>query len=157
MSLNFHFRKDCRQLIYFRRYQSITNWFQTQRSISRKKIQEEIDAGARLQSDYAFERQFSAYPPSHGPSLASGSSSNIHSLPYDRTRGAADYPHADESAYRKHSPRRYSAPYSTSSSFSRPRRSRPEPYQLDALKVLFTKTPTPSIEERSALAAEIGM
>lgn len=41
--------------------------------------------------------------------------------------------------------------------FSRPRRSRPEPFQLDALKDLFTKTPTPTIEERSALALEIGM
>jgi len=158
--INPHPSTELRQALSERlgmRYQSITSWFQNQRTLSRKKIQEEIDAGARLQSDYAFERQFSAYPPSHGPSLASGSGSNIHSLPYDRTRGAADYPHADESAYRKHSPRRYSVPYSTSSSFSRPRRSRPEPYQLDALKELFTKTPTPSIEERSALAAEIGM
>lgn len=157
MRSNFYSRKDCRQLTFFRRYQSITNWFQNQRTISRKRIQEDIDAGTRLQSDYVFERQYSAYPPSHSHSLSSGSGSNA-SLSYDRMRGAADYPlHADESAYRKHSPRRYSAPYSTSSSFPRPRRSRPEPYQLDALKELFTKTPTPSIEERSALAAEIGM
>jgi len=42
-------------------------------------------------------------------------------------------------------------------SFSRPRRSRPEPYQLDALKELFRKTSSPTIEERSALALEIGM
>lgn len=40
---------------------------------------------------------------------------------------------------------------------SRPRRSRPEPYQLDALKGLFNRTSTPTIEERSALALEIGM
>lgn len=40
---------------------------------------------------------------------------------------------------------------------SRPRRSRPEPYQLDALKELFARTSTPTIEERSALALEIGM
>lgn len=40
---------------------------------------------------------------------------------------------------------------------SRPRRSRPEPYQLDALKKLLHRTLTPSIEERSALALEIGM
>lgn len=40
---------------------------------------------------------------------------------------------------------------------SRPRRSRPEPYQLDALKKLLHQTLTPSIEERSALALEIGM
>jgi len=42
-------------------------------------------------------------------------------------------------------------------SLSRPRRSRPEPYQLDALKKLLHQTLTPSIEERSALALEIGM
>lgn len=40
---------------------------------------------------------------------------------------------------------------------SRPRRSRPEPHQLDALKRLLHRTLTPSIEERSALALEIGM
>jgi hypothetical protein len=54
---------------------------------------------------------------------------------------------------------RYSAPYSAQTLLagSRPKRSRPEPYQLDALKRLFTKTHTPTIEERSALALEIGM
>jgi len=41
--------------------------------------------------------------------------------------------------------------------FSRTRRSRPEPFQLEALKRLFRKTATPTIEERSALALEIGM
>ncbi|KAH7916381.1 hypothetical protein BJ138DRAFT_1108749 [Hygrophoropsis aurantiaca] len=39
----------------------------------------------------------------------------------------------------------------------RPRRSRPEPYQLDALKKLLQHTSTPSIEERSAVALEVGM
>lgn len=39
----------------------------------------------------------------------------------------------------------------------RARRSRPEPYQLEALKKLFHRTPTPSIEERGALALEINM
>ena len=52
--------------------------------------------------------------------------------------------------------RRSVTPYSGAMS-TRPRRSRPEPYQLDALKVLFTRTATPTIEERSALALEIGM
>lgn len=55
-------------------------------------------------------------------------------------------------------PRRSVTPYgSTASSLSRPRRTRPEPYQLDALKDLFKKTATPSIDERSALALELGM
>ena len=40
---------------------------------------------------------------------------------------------------------------------SRPRRTRPEPHQLDALKKLFARTSNPSIEERGALALEIGM
>ena len=39
----------------------------------------------------------------------------------------------------------------------RPRRTRPEPWQLDALKRLFNRTKTPSIEDRQRLAAEIGM
>ena len=39
----------------------------------------------------------------------------------------------------------------------RPRRTRPEPHQLEALKKLFRRTSTPSIEERGALALEIGM
>ena len=42
-------------------------------------------------------------------------------------------------------------------SLSRPRRTRPEPHQLDALKKLFARTSNPSIEERGALALEIGM
>lgn len=43
------------------------------------------------------------------------------------------------------------------SAASRLRRARPEPHQLDALKDLFIKNPTPTIEQRSALALEIGM
>jgi hypothetical protein len=44
-----------------------------------------------------------------------------------------------------------------SSVSSRSRRTRPEPYQLEALKRLFQRTATPSIEERGALALEINM
>ncbi|KIY46303.1 homeobox-domain-containing protein [Fistulina hepatica ATCC 64428] len=39
----------------------------------------------------------------------------------------------------------------------RPRRSRPEPYQLSALKALFTQTQRPSPDQRMRLAREIGM
>lgn len=46
---------------------------------------------------------------------------------------------------------------SSVASGGRARRSRPEPYQLEALKKLFHRTPTPSIEERGALALEINM
>jgi hypothetical protein len=67
-------------------------------------------------------------------------------------------PSTEESSPRRSSSHRSSTPYgSLSQTFSRPRRSRPEPYQLDALKELFTKSATPTIEERSALALEIGM
>ncbi|KIL01064.1 hypothetical protein PAXRUDRAFT_22985 [Paxillus rubicundulus Ve08.2h10] len=38
-----------------------------------------------------------------------------------------------------------------------PRRSRPEPHQLDALRKLLYQTSTPSIEQRSVLALEVGM
>ncbi|KAJ7783809.1 homeodomain transcription factor [Mycena maculata] len=61
---------------------------------------------------------------------------------------------------RRASSRRSTTPYRSTSAISlsaRQRRARPEPRQLDALKELFRKTPTPSIEERSALALEIGM
>lgn len=40
---------------------------------------------------------------------------------------------------------------------ARQRRGRPDPFQLNSLRGLLSKTPTPSIEERSALALEIGM
>jgi len=40
---------------------------------------------------------------------------------------------------------------------ARQRRGRPDPFQLNSLQGLLSKTPTPSIEERSALALEIGM
>ena len=46
---------------------------------------------------------------------------------------------------------------SSASSSGRARRSRPEPYQLEALKKLFHRNATPSIEERGALALEINM
>ena len=39
----------------------------------------------------------------------------------------------------------------------RPRRTRPEQWQLEALKKLFSRTKTPSIEDRQRLAQEIGM
>ncbi|KAJ7630962.1 hypothetical protein FB45DRAFT_917076 [Roridomyces roridus] len=61
---------------------------------------------------------------------------------------------------RRASSRRSATPYSSAAGpplSSRQRRARPEPRQLDRLKELFNKTPQPSIEERSALALEIGM
>jgi hypothetical protein len=49
------------------------------------------------------------------------------------------------------------SPSMSASVSARPRRSRPEAHQLDALKVLFAKTTTPSMEQRAALALEVNM
>ena len=43
------------------------------------------------------------------------------------------------------------------SSGTRPSRSRPGPHQLDALKDLYSQTSNPTIEQRTALALEIGL
>jgi len=141
------------------RCQAITNWFQTQRGSSRKKTHEEIDADASPRSDYMYDGQYVAYPLAQNhPFFSLPSTSNGHSVQYHGRRASADYSlRGEESTSRRSSSRRYSTPYSPTSAFSRPRRSRPEPYQLDALKELLTKTSTPSIEERTILAAEIGM
>ncbi|PPQ71651.1 hypothetical protein CVT24_007842 [Panaeolus cyanescens] len=67
-------------------------------------------------------------------------------------------PFVEDRSPRRSSSRHSGAPYgSLSANFARPRRSRPEPYQLEALKELFMKTSTPTIEERSVLAFKIGM
>lgn len=55
-----------------------------------------------------------------------------------------------------------SAPVTTTgrrarSSGTRPSRSRPGPHQLDALKELYNQTSNPTIEQRTALAVEIGL
>ncbi|EIN14415.1 hypothetical protein PUNSTDRAFT_49209 [Punctularia strigosozonata HHB-11173 SS5] len=115
------------------RYQSITNWFQNQRSLAKKRREDEA-------SDVR-EREYAAFPPaSSHPSLSSSSLLA-----------------RSESLTSMHSRSRSPYPSTASSQQARPRRSRPEPYQLDALKALYAKTPNPSIEERGALALEIGM
>ncbi|KAF8167423.1 hypothetical protein B0H34DRAFT_681811 [Crassisporium funariophilum] len=147
------------------RYQSITNWFQNQRSLSKKKKEDEAEAFSlpAPKAEYPHEtRQYSAFPPpSHHPSLGLPPPSNHPSLLQQHSvlrRSPSISPSMEDRSPRRSSSRRSTTPYSNmSTSFSRPRRSRPEPYQLDALKELFEKTTTPTIEERSALALEIGM
>ena len=114
-------------------------------------------------SGYRESRQYSAFPPpSHHPSLVPSQMPYAPTYPFSvRPAGILRSPSVSPSM-EDYIPRRsfgrssvsYGGPGTT---FSRPRRSRPEPFQLDALKDLFTKTPTPTIEERSALALEIGM
>ncbi|KAG6911360.1 hypothetical protein DXG01_001031 [Tephrocybe rancida] len=147
------------------RYQSITNWFQNQRSLAKKRKEDDIDGFGSMSSNehYPEARTYSAFPPpSNHPSLGLPLPTPGHSsAPVSRShrRSPSISRSLDgRSPRRSSSSRQSDTPYSISlTSFSRPRRSRPEPYQLDALKDLFTKTSTPSIEERSALALEIGM
>ncbi|KDR85651.1 hypothetical protein GALMADRAFT_234645 [Galerina marginata CBS 339.88] len=149
------------------RYQSITNWFQNQRSLAKKRKEDEPETShlAVLKAEYPHEtRQYSAFPPpSHPhPSLnlppPTSHPSLINANGAVLRRSPSVSPSMEDRSPRRSSSRRSTTPYgSMPTSFARPRRSRPEPYQLDALKELFTKTATPTIEERSALALEIGM
>ncbi|KDQ63196.1 hypothetical protein JAAARDRAFT_29212 [Jaapia argillacea MUCL 33604] len=135
------------------RYQSVTNWFQNQRSLAKKRKEEEGDSHPSEHQATPDPQQhtrtsspaiYSAFPPasshpslglpvpprsSHHPSLRPSSPASTRSMPYPVSADVR----------------------------GRPRRSRPEPYQLDKLKELFRRTSTPSIEERGALALEIGM
>ncbi|GLB35748.1 putative homeobox KN domain containing protein [Lyophyllum shimeji] len=147
------------------RYQSITNWFQNQRSLAKKRKEDDVDGGPSSTSSsnehFSESRTYSAFPPpSNHPSLGLPLPHTGHSsAPVSRARRSPSVAASlDGRSSRRSSSRHSATPYSTSMTpYSRPRRSRPEPYQLDALKELFSKNPTPSIEERSALALEIGM
>lgn len=143
-----------------RRYQSITNWFQNQRSLAKKR-RDDDDAATSKDSSSNESRTFAAFPPpSSHPSLQAPlpPPSSHPALGLRSRLRRSPSPAFDSPSSRRATPRRSVTPYgSATSSLSRPRRTRPEPYQLDALKDLFTKTATPSIEERSALALELGM
>lgn len=140
--------------------------FQNQRSLAKKRKEDEAD-GITLAASTSSSaennnelRTYSAFPPpSNHPSLGLPPYPGHSSAPVSRAhRSLSISPSLDGRSPRRSSSRHSTTPYSSSiTSFSRPRRSRPEPYQLDALKDLFTKTATPSIEERTALALEIGM
>ncbi|PPQ77037.1 hypothetical protein CVT25_014854 [Psilocybe cyanescens] len=148
------------------RYESVTNWFQNQRSLAKKRKEDEPESfsPSATKAEYPHEtRQYSAFPPPSlpHPSLGlpplSAHPPLVHANNSVSFRSPSVSPSMDDQSPRRSS-RRSPTPYgSMTTNFARPRRSRPEPYQLDALKVLFTKTSTPTIEERSALALEIGM
>ncbi|KAF5374916.1 hypothetical protein D9758_000549 [Tetrapyrgos nigripes] len=129
------------------RYQSITNWFQNQRSTAKKRDGDSITPPEE-------SRTYSAFPPPAPPSLAPRTSHASVGLGRSR-RSLSPAPREDLSISRR-SLRRSSTPYGSLME-SRPRRTRPEQYQLKALNQLYAKTSHPSIEERSALAQEIGM
>lgn len=166
-----------------RRYQSVTNWFQNQRSLAKRRKEDgetgldsrssspeggdssayhrSSNGGSGSGSGGDTSRQYSAFPPppphSMHPSLMTPfPNPNGPSKSTSASRGRRSESPSNEASSPRRAARRSVTPYSSAMS-TRPRRTRPEPYQLDALKVLFTRTATPTIEERSALALEIGM
>ncbi|VDB94523.1 unnamed protein product [Peniophora sp. CBMAI 1063] len=138
------------------RYQSVTNWFQNQRSLAKRRAEAEED-DSRAPSTRASTP--APAPISHGRASRSVSKSHRYS-PFptasEQLPGSALPPSLSHLLHREDSPAP-SLAGSVDSSGSRPRRSRPSPQQLTALRRLYRQTATPSIEERNALALEIGM
>ncbi|KAH9932012.1 homeobox-domain-containing protein [Epithele typhae] len=151
------------------RYQSVTNWFQNQRSIAKKREETAAFRAVRANTPFAVPPSSSAAhpsligavpPPTSHPSLAA----LLHGGPPRARRSPSAAPSLSAAGSRPPSPRASPYPLSTADramhmelQHRRPRRTRPEPWQLEALKKLFGRTKTPSIEDRQTLAAEIGM
>ncbi|KAF8433520.1 hypothetical protein L210DRAFT_3649652 [Boletus edulis BED1] len=183
------------------RLQSVTNWFQNQRSQAKKHREESTstpDVSAHPASTSSGDGPLSSHmshpplpPRSHHPSLMTREHESRPASLKLLSAGVNDYREASTPRSRMSLPpsfnsrmsspriRRNIIPYArgprdlhidegrhydnssegarAEDSVSRPRRSRPEPYQLVAMKKLLHRTLTPSIEERSALALEIDM
>ncbi|KAJ7982822.1 homeodomain transcription factor [Mycena polygramma] len=153
------------------RHQSIVEWFRTQRSLDRRDAYPIPPSDLLSPMAEASERQSRPYPilppistlPLPLP-LALPPATVHPSLVGARRLSAVSEDHYYAAPRRSSSPRN-ATPYGASSSSSstalslsaRQRRGRPDPLQLISLRRLLSKTPTPSIEERSALAREIGM
>ncbi|KAG2149481.1 hypothetical protein BD769DRAFT_1659037 [Suillus cothurnatus] len=198
-AMNAHPSKDDREELAERigmRLQSVTNWFQNQRTQARKHKEDHHP----LTSSSSATADGSSHPSSvnddeHGPSLthlnfppraSHPSLPDRHlpppSLPFLKLsppelddvkvpRSRMSLPPSSNPRLTSPRMRRSVTPYSrdreemprtnegikTEDAQSRPRRSRPEPYQLEALKKLLHRTSTPSIEQRNALALEVGM
>lgn len=141
-----------------RRYQSVTNWFQNQRSLAKRRAEAEED-DSRAPSTRASTPAPASASASHGRPSRSVSKSHRYS-PFPTA--SEQYPGPALPLSLSHLLHREDSPApslagSVDSSGSRPRRSRPSPQQLAALKKLYRQTASPSIEERNALALEIGM
>ncbi|KAJ7293599.1 homeodomain transcription factor [Mycena rebaudengoi] len=148
-AVNPHPTPDERQAIANRiemRFQSVTNWFQNQRSLNKKKKEDEDYADPAADAEVVLSPAPLLQADRGRRSPSASSTADDNSLVSRRRRASS---------------RRSATPYSSTGAVvsltARQRRARPEPFQLDALKRLFNKTATPSIEERSALALEIGM
>ncbi|KAI6112436.1 hypothetical protein EDD16DRAFT_1521440 [Pisolithus croceorrhizus] len=198
---NAHPTRDQRQELADRigmRLQSVTNWFQNQRSQAKKHKDEprSVPASSPVESDVSGNREHQSFsndndgasaplhwnhpaPPLRGrrPSLTLPGNGLVPlhksateplgrmSLPPShplspRTRRSMT-PYARDRHTRSDEP----PPYKDSvvenvraeDILARNRRSRPQPHQLRALKQLLRRTSTPSMEERTTLALEIGM
>jgi Homeodomain len=166
-----------------RRYQSITNWFQNQRSLAKRRREEgagpSTDDPSAETSMIDFPKRdprLSTFPPSsrhsslalHPPpshtslgAMATARRSPSVSLPSAPTAAVVELSPVSRRSTptRRSTPRRSSTPYQDIRRplSARPRRTRPEPYQLDALRRLFTITSNPTIEQRTSLADEVNM
>jgi hypothetical protein len=153
-----------------RRYQSITNWFQNQRSLAKKRKEEDAETAAHDSSgpneasiaDFSDDSPtFSAFPPTsnHHPTLTLHPASHLpHELQSRPTHSPIVSLTSADVTPRRPTPARKSTPYdSCRTSLARPRRTRPEPYQLHALRRLFEQTSIPTIEQRTNIASEINM
>jgi hypothetical protein len=140
------------------RYQSVTNWFQNQRSLAKK----------RLDDDASFDKAQHLYNHGH-PADLDVSSYSRDMLALEASSFPPRSSHPSVSAFMRRERRSPSVERSNASSSSRGspyhcivpphrlRRTRPEPHQLEALQKLYNRTSNPSIEERGALALEVGM
>jgi hypothetical protein len=143
---------------HYRRYQSVTNWFQNQRSLAKKRLDDDppsltnrslIAVATQIPRPISclilgigrpLRRQ--AFPPrSSHPSVSA-------LIKRERRSPSAERSNASSSSR---------GPYHSILPSHRPRRTRPEPHQLEALQKLYNRTSNPSIEERGALALEVGM
>ncbi|EJD03761.1 uncharacterized protein FOMMEDRAFT_139915 [Fomitiporia mediterranea MF3/22] len=169
--LNTHPSREEREALGNRigmRYQSVTNWFQNMRSVMKKRLEDQETDSHSVQSaathnDFGANEfgGFSRHAEPRGyPTLPPAASHPSLSAPMPSHAPAARAaPLVQMQAHDSYRPfltapqRRQGNP----GPLTRPRRTRPEPHQLEALKKLFARTANPSIEERGALALEIGM
>lgn len=178
------------------RLQSVTNWFQNQRSQAKKHKDEprSVPASSPVESDVSGNREHlplpndndgapaplhwnhpTAPPRGRRPSLALPDNSltplqKLTSKSAIEPLGRMSLPPSHPLSPRT---RRSMTPYARHTRSDEPppqkgnvraedilarnRRSRPQPHQLRALRQLLRRTSTPSMEERTALALEIGM
>lgn len=137
----------------------MTNWFQNQRSLAKKRLDDEpFPDKAQLDSNgyplpdppndiMSYSRDRATHPTQAYPPRSSHPSVSA-LIQRERRSPSAERSNASTSSR---------GPYHSILPSHRPRRTRPEPHQLEALQKLYNRTSNPSIEERGALALEVGM